>query len=55
MHLPRAFFDSPIQKKHLSPGHKINDSSNGDQHYEKIKNSLQLKCTMQTAWLTFSL
>lgn len=29
MHLPRATFDSPIQKKNLSPGHKINDGSNG--------------------------
>lgn len=29
MYLPCAFFDSPFQKKHLSPGHKINDGSNG--------------------------
>ena len=56
MYLPRTLFDSPIQKKnHLSPGHKTNDGSNGAYRYERIKNSLQLKCTIQTAWLTFFL
>lgn len=45
-----------FRKKHLSAGHKINDgSSNGALHYERIKNSLQWKCPIQTAQLTFLL
>lgn len=41
MYLPCMLFDGPIQKTHLSAGHKVNGGSNGAEHYERIKSSLQ--------------